>query len=103
VLPLVEKTASMKNAIKQTPLARDFLRRGFLNSCLARQVSPKVSFVSPTTLVAKEEEVKRAPPLLGRCVSPKVDKGEDLRVNGLIESQKWQVGFGPSGEVVVRD
>jgi len=24
-------------------------------------------------------------------------------VNGLIESQKWPVGFGPSGEVVVRD
>jgi hypothetical protein len=59
--------------------------------------------MSLKTLVAKEEEVIRAPPLLDRCVSPKVDKGEDLRMNSLIESQKWPVDFGSSGEVVVRD
>jgi hypothetical protein len=79
------------------------LQRGFLNSSLAGQVSPKVSVVSPTTLDAKEDEVVRVPPLLGRCVSPKVDKGEDLRVNSLIGSKKWPVGFGPSGKVIVRD
>ncbi len=79
------------------------MQRGFLNSSLAGQVSPKVSVMSLKTLVAKEEEVIRAPPLLDRCVSPKVDKGEDLRMNSLIESQKWPIDFGSSGEVVVRD
>jgi hypothetical protein len=55
-----------------------------------------VSVASPSTLVVKEDEVVGAPSHLGRCVSPPVEKGEDLRVNGLIESQKWPVGFGPS-------
>jgi hypothetical protein len=103
VPPLVEEAASVKVAIKQTPSARDFLRRGFLNSSLVEQVLLKVSVILLSTLVANEDEVVRTPPHLGSCVSPTVDKGEDLRVNGLIESQKWPVGFGLSGEVVVRD
>jgi hypothetical protein len=77
---LAEKEIFKKMAIKQTPSARDFLRRGFLNSSLAGQVSPKVFGVSPSSLDAKEEEVVSAPPLLGRCVSAIVDKGEDLSV-----------------------
>jgi len=32
---------------------------------------------------------------------PTVEKGDDFRVNDLSQSQKWSVGFGPSGEVVV--
>jgi hypothetical protein len=40
---------------------------------------------------------------LGSCVTPTVNKVEDLRVNSLIQSQKWPVGFGSSGNVVVRD
>jgi hypothetical protein len=47
---------------------------------LAGQVSPKVSGMSPSTLDAKEEEVVRAPPLLGRFVSPTVDNSENLSV-----------------------
>jgi len=40
---------------------------------------------------------------LGCCDSPAVYKDEDLWVNGLGQSQKWPVGFGPSREVVVWD
>jgi hypothetical protein len=43
VPPLVDEAASVKDVIKQIPLARGFLRGGFLNSSLARQVSPKGS------------------------------------------------------------
>jgi hypothetical protein len=103
VPPLVDEAASMKDVIKQIPPARGFLRRGFLNSSPARQVSPKVLVMLPLTLVVKEDEVVGTPSLLGCCVSPSADKGEDLRVNCLVESQKWPVGFGPSGEVVVCD
>jgi hypothetical protein len=81
VPPLVDETASVKDVIKRTSPARGFLRRGFLNSSPARQVSPKVPVVSPSTLVVKEDEVVGTPSHLGRCVSPLVDKGEDLRVN----------------------
>lgn len=103
VPPLIEEAAFVKVAIKQTPSVRDFLRRGFLNSSLTGQVSHRVSVVLLSTLVANEDEVVRTPPHLGCCVTPTVDKGEDLRVNGLIEFQKWLVGFGLSGEVVVQD
>jgi len=92
----------VKDVIKRTP-ARGFLRRGFLNSSPARLVSPKVSVVSPPTLAVKEDEVVGTPSQLGRCVSPSTDKGEDLRVNCLVESQKWPVGFSPFEEVVVWD
>jgi hypothetical protein len=38
---------------------------------------------------------------LGCFVTPTIGKGDDSRVNGLSKSQKWPIGFGPSGEVVV--
>jgi hypothetical protein len=30
-------------------------------------------------------------------------KGEDSNLNGLTHSQKWPVGFSPSGEIIIRD
>jgi hypothetical protein len=78
VQPLVDEAASVKDVIKRIPSARGFLRRGFLNSSAARQVSPKVPVVSPSTLIVKEDEVVGTPSLLGRCVSPSADKGKDL-------------------------
>lgn len=101
VQPLVDEAASVKDVIKLIPPTRGFLRRGFLNSSSARQVSLKVSVVSSSTLIVKEDEVVGTPSLLGRCVSSSADKGKDLRVNCLVESQKWPIGFGPSGEFVV--
>jgi hypothetical protein len=86
VPPLVDNAASMRDVIKQILLLRGFLRRDFLNSSLAGQVSPKVSVVSSSTLVVKEDEMVGVPSHLGRCVSPPAEKGEDLRVNGLLSS-----------------
>jgi len=103
VPPLLDEAATVKVVIKQIPSVRGFLRRGFLNSSLAGQVSPKVSVALPSTLVVKEDEVVGAPSHLGRFVSPPAEKGEDLRVNNLIESQKWPASFGSSREVVVWD
>jgi len=60
---------------------RGFLRRGFLN--LSPVVTHKVLVVSAST-----------------PGSPTAIKGEVFKVNGLTQSQKWPVGFGPSGEVV---
>jgi len=37
-LEVVDEATSVKVVIRQTPPARGFLRRGFLNSSLARQV-----------------------------------------------------------------
>jgi len=51
-----------------------------------------VSVVSISTPVVKEGA--------STPVSPTAIKEEDFRVNGLTQSQKWPVGFGPSGEVV---
>jgi hypothetical protein len=90
VPPLVDEATFMKDVIKRTPLVRGFLWRGFF--------SPKVPVLSPTTLIVKEDEVVKTPSHLGRCVSPSADKGEDLRVNCLVESQKWLVGFSRSGK-----
>jgi hypothetical protein len=50
--------------------------------------SPNVPVMSLTTLIVKEDGVVGTPSHLGRCVSPLADKGEDLRVNCLVESQK---------------
>jgi hypothetical protein len=91
VPPLVDEAAFVKDVIKRTPSERGFLQCGFLNSSTARQVSPKMPVVSPSTLV-KEDEVVGTPSHLGRCVSPSADKGEDLRVSCLVESQKWHLG-----------
>lgn len=57
---------------------------------------------SSSTLVVKEDEAVGAP-FLGSCVTPSTDKIEDLRVNDMIQPQKWPIDFGPSGEVVVWD
>jgi hypothetical protein len=54
-----------------------FLRRGFL---LPSVFSPLSGYTSPIA----EKEV-------------------NFTTNGLIQSQKWPVGFGPSGEIVVWD
>jgi hypothetical protein len=57
--------------------------------------------VSSSTPEVKEVGVVGFPSSLGGCVTPIVGKDGDSRVNGLSQSQKWPVGFGPSGEVVV--
>jgi hypothetical protein len=101
VPPLFDEVAFVEDVIKQIPPAMGFLWRGFLNSSLAGQVSPKVPVVSLLTLVVKEDEVVVTPSHLGCCVSPSAEKGENLRVDSLVESQKWLVGFGPSVEVVL--
>jgi hypothetical protein len=64
---------------------KGFLRQGFLNPSLVIQanLSHKVSIVSAST-----------------SGFPTAIKGEDFRVNGLTQSQKWLVGFNPSGDVV---
>jgi hypothetical protein len=36
--------------------------------------------VSPSNLVVKKDEVVETPSHLGSCISPPVEKGEDLRV-----------------------
>jgi hypothetical protein len=69
---------------------RGFLQPGFLNP--SPNVTHKVSIVSASTPV-----VKKGASTPG---SPTAIKGEEFRVNGLTQSQKWLVGFGPSGKVV---
>jgi hypothetical protein len=105
VLDSVVMVVSKKVVVKQSNLVRGFLRQGFLNSCLSVQVkpllSPKESVESSSTLDVKEDGVEGAPSLLGHCVTPIAEKGEDFRMNSLIRSQKWPVSFGPNGEIVV--
>jgi len=73
---------------------RDFLHRGFLNpSPVVTHKVSVMSVVSASTLVVKEGTATPD--------SPIAIKGKDFRVNGLTQSQKWSVGFGPSREVVV--
>jgi hypothetical protein len=43
------------------------------------------------------------PSPLGGCASPIAEKGVNFRSDGLIQSQNWLVGFGPSGEIMVWD
>lgn len=81
--------ASMKAVVKHSTLVRSFLRRGFFKNSLAVHVSPRLSpnesAATPSTLVLKEDGVEGAPFLLREVF------------NGLIQSQKWPVGFGPFG------
>ncbi len=53
-------------------------------------------------LVVREVGVEGVYFPLGVCFSatPIVDKGDDFRLNGLIQSHKWPVGFGLSSEMV---
>jgi hypothetical protein len=85
---------SVKEMVKSPSPVRGFLRRGFLNPSPVVQVnlSHKVSVVSVSTPAVKEG--------VSTLVSPTAIKGEDFRVNGLTQSQKWLVGFGLFGEVV---
>jgi hypothetical protein len=55
---------------------------------------------SSSTLVTKEVGMEGIPSLLGGCGTPNDEKGEDSRINGLTQSQKWPVSFGPDGEIV---
>jgi len=61
---------------------------GFFNPSLDGQASPKVSVASSLTLVVKEDNAAGGlgAPFLGSCITPTIDKVEDLRVNGLIQS-----------------
>jgi hypothetical protein len=56
------------------------------------------SIVSSSTLDVKEDGAI-AP--LSCCVTPIFEKDNEFRVNGLSQSQKWPIGYDPSGEVVV--
>jgi hypothetical protein len=95
VLDPVGMAASVKIDVKHSTMRRSFLRRGFPKLSPAVHVSPhllpKVSIASPSTLVVKEDEVEGVPSLLGEVF------------NGSLQSQKWLVGFGLSGEIVVWD
>jgi hypothetical protein len=85
---------SVKHMVKFPSSVRGFLWRGFLNPSPVVKVnlSHKVSVMSASTPVVKEGA--------STPVSSTVVKGEDFRVNGLTQSQKWLVGFGLSGEAV---
>jgi hypothetical protein len=41
------------------------------------------------------------PSPLSGCASSTADKGVTIKSDGLIQSQEWPVGFGPSREIVV--
>jgi hypothetical protein len=97
------KAVSMKAVVKQSSPVRGFLRRGFLNRSVQSTLSLKVLVASSSTLVAKEVGVEGTPSLLGGCGSPNVEKDEDFGFNGLIESQKWPLGYGLDGESIVWD
>jgi hypothetical protein len=43
------------------------------------------------------------PSPLGGCVTLIAEKGVNIKLDGLIQSQKWPVGFGLSREIVVWD
>jgi hypothetical protein len=85
---------SVKDMVKSPSAVRGLLRRGFLNQSLVVQVnlSHKVSVVSASTSATKEGA--------STLDSPTAIKGEDFRMNGLTQYQKWPVGFGSSREVV---
>jgi hypothetical protein len=103
-------TAPVKVDVRKISLVRGFLRRGFLGLSsivpVKPQPSPDMSVASSSALVVKEDGEEGAFPFpLGGCspVIPAADKGDDFRLTGLIQSQKWPVGFGPSSELVVWD
>lgn len=47
--------------------------------------------------------IPSAPSLLSGCASPIAENGVNFRLDGLTQSQKWPVGFGLFGEIVVWD
>jgi hypothetical protein len=68
-------------------------------------VEDEKSVSSSSTMVIKDDWVKGDTLPLGGCPSGSIiaKMGEDLSLNGLIQSQKGPVGFGLSGEIVVWD
>jgi hypothetical protein len=97
--------ATSLKVVKQSVPVRGILRKGFLNPSLSVQplLSPEVSAASSSSLVAKEVRVEGIPTLLSGCSTPNDEKGEDSKINGLIKSQKWPVGVGLDGEILVWD
>jgi len=99
--PPVKISAGMTNYVK-----KGFLRKGFLNPCPALIVSTPHSSLVESVVASSSQEVKDdgvigiSSPLSGR-VSPLLEEGNEVRVNGLSQSQKWPIGFDLSREVVV--
>jgi len=96
----------VKGCVKPSSSMKGCLQRGFLDPSPAVKASSihtsiLKTVVSSSTSKVKEVGVVGFPSSLGGCVTPIVGKDGDSRVNGLSQSQKWPVGFGPSGEVVV--
>jgi len=96
----------VKGFVKPSSSMKGFLRQGFLNPSLAVKASTSHTSllemgVSSLTPEVKEVGVGGIPSPLGGCVTPIVGKVDDSRVNGLSQSQKWPVSFGPFGEVIV--
>jgi len=96
----------LKDIVKPSNSKKGFLRWGFLNPRPAMKVfTPHISLLelvmSSSTLNVKEDGVVGFPSPFSGCVTPTIEKGDDFKVNDLSQSQKWPVGFGPSGEVVV--
>ena len=56
---------------------------------------PKLLIASSSAMVVMDDWVKEDSPPLGGCTSGTlvVAKGEDFRLNGLTQSQKWPVDF----------
>jgi hypothetical protein len=80
--PAEKVAVPVKDMGKSSSLIRGFLRRGFLNPSSVVQI----------TLVVREGESSPG--------SHTTIKGSDFRVNGLTQSQKWPLGFGPYWEMV---
>jgi hypothetical protein len=91
--------ASLKVVKQSVPV------RGILNLSMSVQplLSLEVSAASSSFLVAKEVGAEGIPTLLSGCNTPNDEKGEDSKINGLIQSQKWSAGVGLDGEIVVWD
>jgi hypothetical protein len=57
----------------------------------------------PSSFLWRGVLIPSAPSLLSGCASPIAENGVNFRSDGLTQSQKWPVGFGLSGEIVVWD
>jgi hypothetical protein len=106
VMEAAGRSNSVKDILKPYISKKVFLRKGFLNSSPAMKVSTPhslllESIVSSSTLDVKEDGVMGHPSPLSHCVTPTFEEGNEFRVNGLSQSQKWPVGFDPFREVVV--
>jgi hypothetical protein len=109
VLPVMDPAGVadfVKGFVKPSTSMKGFLRQGFLNpspavKALISHTSLLEIVVSSSTPEVKEVGVVGIPSPLGGCITLTFGKCNDSRVNGLSQSQKWSVGFGPSEEVVV--